>query len=337
MTKRLGKQTVKFSLPPSILIGASVVGKKEGEGPLKNSFDMVEPDTTFGESRWEMAESRMQNICLLKAMEKGGISSNQLEYVFAGDLLNQCIGSAFALSSFNVPYIGIYGACSNMAEGLMLGAMLIDGGFAKITAAITSSHFCSAERQYRFPLEYGGERTPSSQWTVTGSGCVILSENSGGPYITHATAGKITDKGIADASNMGAAMAPAAYETITAFFGDTGTRPDDFDAVITGDLGHIGRSILNDFFESEGIKLREKLKDCGVMIFNAEEQRVGAGGSGCGCSAAVLAGHIIGRMKSGRWNRVLFCGTGALLSQISSQQGSSIPSICHAVCISNER
>ena len=330
--KKLGRQTVALQDPPSVIGSASVVGKKEGEGPLAATFDHISQDDTFGERSWEKAESAMQKLALAAALNKAGLSVSGLDYLLAGDLLNQCIGSGFAVRGQDVPFFGLYGACSTMAESLSLAAMLLGGGYGTKIAAMTSSHFCSAERQYRTPLEYGGQRTPTAQWTVTGSGCVILADQGPGPYVTHVTTGKIVDKGIKDAANMGAAMAPAAYATIAAHFQDTGRKPSDYDLIITGDLGQLGRDIVADWFHRDGMDLKN-LNDCGTLIYDLEGQDVHCGGSGCGCSAVVLAGMLLNGMAGGRWKRILFCGTGALLSPTSSQQGESIPSICHAVTL----
>ena len=330
--KKVGKQTICFATPPIITGFATIVGKKEGQGPLKDTFDRINDDTTFGESTWEKAESRMQKDTLNLAAEKSGISLSGLDYIFGGDLLNQCIGTTFSVKDCGVPFFGLYGACSTMAEGLILASMTIDGGYADHTAAVTSSHFCSAERQYRFPLEYGGQRTPTAQWTVTGSGGVILSSTGVGPKITHATVGIIQDLGIKDANNMGAAMAPAAYDTISAFMADTAQTPDAFDLIVTGDLGVTGRNILAELFKKDGTDVGSIYDDCGVMIYS-KEQDAHSGGSGCGCSASVLCGYILSSLSQGILHRVLFCGTGAMMSPTSAQQGQSIPGICHLVCI----
>lgn len=334
-TKRLGKQSIAFSCPPCITGFACAAGKKEGEGPLADSFDYINTDGYWGEETWEKAESAMVKQAFSLAADKASIAPSAVDYVFAGDLLNQSISSVFGFSAQSIPYFGIFGACSTMAEGISLAAMAIDGGYADTAAAATSSHFCSAERQFRFPLEYGGQRPPSAQWTVTGAGSVILSAQGNGPYVTHVTTGKIVDYGITDANNMGAAMAPSAYETISAHFTDTAFAPTDYDLIVTGDLGSIGHSIVLDFFNHDGIDLTPNYNDCGLMVFSREQKGINSGGSGCGCSAIVLTGHILNAMKSGRWNRILFAGTGALMSTTSSQQGSTIPSICHTVTISN--
>lgn len=335
-TKKLGRQTVALANPPTLAGHANVVGKKEGEGPLASSFDLIGSDDTFGEATWEKSESAMQKQALALALDKAGQAASTMDWLFAGDLLNQCIGSSFAARGQDIPFFGLYGACSTMGEGLALASMTLDGGFGEWAAVVVSSHFCTAERQYRTPLEYGGQRTPTAQWTVTGAGCVILSREGPGPYITHVTTGKIVDKGIQDANNMGAAMAPAAYDTIQAHFRDTGRRPSDYDLIVTGDLGSLGKEILLDLFHRDGIEFKN-LEDCGVLIYDAQTQDVHCGGSGCGCSAAVLTGFLLNGMKQGRWRRLLFCGTGALLSPTSTLQGESIPSICHAVAISTEQ
>ena len=332
-SKKCGGQTLSFLSPPSVAGFAAVVGKKEGEGPLGACFDIVEQDDTFGETSWEKAESAMQGLALRVALDKAMRPASALDVIFAGDLLNQCIASSFAARGQKVPFLGLYGACSTMAESLVLAAMAIGGGFASLTASVASSHFCSAERQYRTPLEYGGQRTPTAQWTVTGSGAVVLSQDGEGPWITHATIGRVVDKGVKDANNMGAAMAPAAYDTLTAHFADTGRRPSDYDLIVTGDLGSLGLELLQDLFHMDGVEF-SNLDDCGVRIYDAQSQDVHCGGSGCGCSAAVLTGQLLPRMREGRCRRLLFCGTGALLSPTSTMQGESIPGICHAVAFS---
>ena len=336
-SKKLGGQSYALAAPPSIAGYASVVGKKEGEGPLAATFDRICRDTTLGEKTWEKAESAMQKQALALALEKAGQPAEKLDFLFAGDLLNQCIGTSYALREQTVPFYGLYGACSTMAESLSLAALMLDGGFGQWGGAMTSSHFCSAERQYRTPLEYGGQRTPTAQWTATAAGAVILSAEGDGPYVTHVTTGKIVDKGIRAANNMGAAMAPAAYDTLSSHFRDTGRQPTDYDLIVTGDLGSLGKEIVLDFFRRDGVELAPVYEDCGVLLFDQKRQDVHCGASGCGCSAAVLTGYLLNGMRQGRWNRILFCGTGALLSPTSIQQGESIPSICHAVAISNRR
>lgn len=335
-TKKIGKQTVTLANPPAIIGHANVVGKKEGDGPLADSFDFVSEDDTFGEKSWEKSESAMQKLALANALNKAGQSASKMDYIFAGDLLNQCIASTFAMRGQDIPFFGLYGACSTMAEGLSLAAMLLDGGFGEFTAALSSSHFCSAERQYRSPLECGTQRTPTAQWTVTGSGALILAREGQGSYVTHITTGKIVDKGIKDASNMGAAMAPAAYDTIKTHLEDTNRKPSYYDLIITGDLGTLGEEIVKDFFHKDGMDLNN-FGDCGSLIYNHGEQDTHCGGSGCGCSAVILSGYLLNGMRAGRWKNILFCGTGALLSPVSTQQGESVPGICHAVAISTQK
>ena len=336
-TKKLGAQTVALAHPPSIMGHGNVVGKKEGEGPLKETFDYIDKDDTFGQPSWEKAEAQMQKQALTCALEKAGQTVSGLDFLFAGDLLNQCIGSSYAARGQDVSFFGLYGACSTMGEGLALAAMTLDGGFGQWTAAVASSHFCSAERQYRTPLEYGSQRTPTAQWTVTGAGAVVLGKDGPGPYITHCTIGRIEDKGIKDANNMGAAMTPAVVETLKAHFQDTGRRPDYYDLIVTGDLGVLGSRLLVELLGQEGYDISGNHTDCGKLIFDLEGQDVHCGGSGCGCSASVLTGHLLGGMKQGRWKNILFCPTGALHSPTATMQGESIPGICHAVAISKER
>ena len=334
--KHLGRQSVRFDFPPSILSYASVVGKKEGEGPLAAYFDQISTDTHFGQTTWEKAESQMQTLALQEALKKASLSPSSVHMLFAGDLLNQCIGTSFAARGTDIPFYGLYGACSTMAESLSLAAMAVEGGYAELAAAMTSSHFASAERQYRLPLEYGGQRTPTAQWTVTGSGAVLVSPNQAPPYIRGFTTGKIVDLKITDANNMGAAMAPAFVDTVLGHFQDTGLSPNDYDLIVSGDLGKVGKELARDLFRREGLCLGDKLDDCGTMIFDLERQDVHAGGSGCGCSAVVLCGYLMEKLKTRKLRNILFCGTGALLSPVSTQQGESIPSVCHAVAISME-
>ena len=335
--KRIGRRTVALEHPPSVISYANIGGKLEGEGPLREHFDELDQDSFFGEKTWEKAESAMQKKVVQRALNQARLKPKDIQYILAGDLLNQCIGSSFGLRELGIPFYGLYGACSTMGESLSLAAMLIDGGFAERTAAVTSSHFCTAERQYRMPVPYGSQRTPTAQWTATASGCTILGREGPGPYITHVTCGKIVDKGISDPNNMGAAMAPAAYDTLAAFFRDTGTTPKDYDLVITGDLGELGHGIVRDFFARDGVELGDNFQDCGLLLYDRDGQDMHAGASGCGCSASVLNGYLLTEMQRGRWRKILFAPTGALLSPTSSFQGESIPGICHAVCISAEK
>lgn len=330
--KRCGRQTVRLTSPPFVTASAAIVGQKEGSGPLKDRFDQIEPDAYFAQKTWEKGESSMFERCLTLACQKIQLQPDQLDFIFSGDLQNQCAGAAYAMRSTNAPYFGLYGACSTMAESIALAAMMIDGGFAHSCAAMTGSHFCTAERQYRFPLGYGGVRTPTAQWTVTGAGSVILSDKGAGPQVTAITIGKIVDLGVKDISNMGAAMAPAAYDTLKTHFSDTGRSPEDYDLIVTGDLGHLGHSIVTELFQRDGIQLRN-YDDCGRIIFDREHQDVHAGGSGCGCSAVVLAGHLLKQMQEGTLHKLLFAATGALMSPTTSMQQETIPGICHAVSI----
>ena len=333
MAIRLGRQTARLQRPPALLGWAAVGGKKEGEGPLRRGFDLLSEDSYFGEASWEKAETRMLRECFTLACGKAGLAPAALDAVLAGDLLNQCVSSAYAMLASGIPHWGLYGACSTMAEALALGALLFDGGAAERLCALTGSHFCTAERQYRFPLEYGGQRTPTSQWTVTGAGAVLLGAGEGGLRLTEITAGRIVDAGVADATHMGGAMAPAAFDTLSAHFAETGRSPADYDAIFTGDLGALGHDILEDLFRRAGVALGPRYMDCGVLIYDAAAQEVGAGGSGCGCCASVLCAEILPAMARGVWQRVLFAATGALMSPTSSQQGESIPGICHALVL----
>lgn len=331
MAERKGKYTVTLSGRPTVLGYASVVGKKEGEGPLGAGFDAVFTDTKMGEKTWEKAESRLQKEALTRALDKAGFSPSQVDVLFSGDLLNQNIASTFGLRETGVPLLGQFGACSTMAQTLALASILVDSGAADVAAAVTSSHFCTAERQFRFPLEYGSQRTPTSQWTATASGAVIVGLGGGKVHITETCIGRIVDAGITDMNNMGAAMAPAAADTFTRFFEDTNTRPDDYDFVATGDLAAEGSALLKTLMERERLPLSDNYFDCGMLLFDRETQDVHAGASGCGCSASVLCSLILGNLERGVWHNGLFVATGALMSPTSSQQGESIPGIAHLI------
>lgn len=335
--KTVGAQTRRLRTCPSVLSFAAVGGRFEGEGPLREYFDELSEDHFFGEKTWEKGESTMQRHALSRALEKGGLKVSDLDLIFAGDLLNQCVGSSFALRESRIPFYGLYGACSTMGESLSLAALMLDGGYASCAAALTSSHFCTAERQYRMPVPYGSQRSPTAQWTATAAGCTLLSAQGPGPYITHVTCGKIVDQGITDSNNMGAAMAPAAYDTLRAYFADTHTGPADYDAIFTGDLGELGHEIVMDLFQQDSVDMTRNYEDCGMLLYDRDRQDMHAGGSGCGCSAAVFNGYLLTGLKQGRWRRILFAPTGALLSPTSSFQGESIPGICHLVCVSTER
>ena len=335
MKRKRGNQTVFFKNKPIIIGNYSIVGPKEGKGPLRDYFSKIEEDDLFGQKTYEKAERTMIEQSLRGAVENAGIKFGDVRLFLSGDLLNQIISSSYAARSFDIPYVGVFGACSTMAESLALGACLVDGGLFDTVACATSSHFSTAERQFRFPLELGNQRPPTSQWTVTGSGSPILSCKGHGPRITCATFGKVTDYGINDVNNMGAAMAPAAMNTLIAHFKDTNTKPEDYDLILSGDLGKLGSEILIDLMEDHGYKLGLNYKDCGQIIFK-RNQNVLMGGSGCGCSATVFNSIILDKIKKGEYKKVLFMATGALLSTTSSQQGESIPGIAHAVVIEGE-
>ena len=324
-----------FILPqlPVITAWASVAGKKESEGPLAHTFDFTSQDTYFGQKTWEQAEKHMQQLALDILSEKAKMKKTDFDLVLSGDLLNQCIGSSFSLRNTNIPHLGLYGACSTMAESLLTASMVVGGGFAGRVVAQTSSHFASSERQYRFPLGYGGQRTPTAQWTVTGSGAALVCTSGTGPRIDCCTIGTVTDFGVKDANNMGAAMAPAAFQTIRAHMKDLNRTPDDFDLIVTGDLGQIGKDLLLELGIREKLPLGGKLTDCGTLVFDQISQDVHAGGSGCGCSAITLCGELLNKLNEGKLKRILFCGTGALLSPTSSQQGLPVPGVCHAISI----
>ena len=335
MTTRLGKYTVRLENGPSVLGYAAVVSKMESEGPLASKFDRISEDEMFGQQSWEKAESQMQKEVVELALDKAGVVSNDVDYVFAGDLLNQCIGSHYGLRELGIPFVGVYGACSTMAETLALAGIFVECGVGGQALAVTSSHFCAAERQFRFPLEYGGQRPPTSQRTVTGAGAALLGAHGNPPYVKTVTIGTIEDMGVTDINNMGAAMAPAAAHTIKRFFDETSTGPDNYDMIFTGDLAAVGSELMHELLGRETIDIRNKHADCGLLIYDREQQDVHAGGSGCGCCAAVLCAHILPLMREGKLNDVLFCATGALMSPLSIQQGESIPGIAHLVHLSN--
>ncbi len=330
---RIKGKTVFFDNPPVITGHAGVVGKKEGEGPLAQDFDAIFEDTTMGQQSYELAESAMLHDAIIRALSNAKKSPSEVNFVLSGDLLDQCMSSAFALKDLNVASIGLFGACSTMALSLSVGSMLVDGGADCIVAG-TSSHFCSSERQFRFPLEYGGQRPPTSQWTVTGAGSAVVEKRGKGIKIKAIQIGTITDLGITDANNMGAAMAPAAARTISDFLKDTCTKPQDYDLILTGDLGFTGTELLYEIMEMEyKVKLKGYHKDCGMLIYDLKEQDVNSGGSGCGCSGSVLCSHIMKRMEQGSLGKVLFAATGALMSPTSNKQGNPIPGIAHAVLL----
>lgn len=326
-------RTIFFDDPPVITGHAGVVGKKEGEGPLAEDFDAIFEDTTMGQQSYELAESAMLHDAIIRALTNAGKSPSDVNFVLSGDLLDQCMGSAFALKDMEVASIGLFGACSTMALSLATGSMLVDAGADCIVAG-TSSHFCSSERQFRFPLEYGGQRPPTAQWTVTGAGSAVVEKKGRGIRVKAVQIGTITDFGITDANNMGAAMAPGAARTISDFLNDTKTNPQDYDLILTGDLGLTGTELLYEVLEKEyKIKLKGYHKDCGLLIYDLKAQDVNSGGSGCGCSASVLCSHIMKKMEKKALRKVLFVATGALMSPTSSKQGNPIPGIAHAVLL----
>ncbi len=344
---RTGKQTFVFHNRPNIIGAAAVVGEKEGQGPLSQWFDLILDDDTYGEKTWEKSESKMLKKAITMAMDNSGKTKDQMDAMLSGDLINQLMSSSFMARDLEIPFLGMYGACSTMTESLTLGSVLIDGGYADNIVAAASSHYCTAERQFRMPLEHGNQRPPSAQWTATASGAMILSSGPregqqliGGKQarnicVTHATIGKIVDAGIKDANQMGAAMAPATVDTIYQHMQDTNREPSFYDVILTGDLGHIGKKIAVDMLRKKGMDLDPVYNDCGAMLFG-EEQDTHSGGSGCGCSASVYAGRIFKEMREGTIKNALLISTGALLSTISSQQGESIPGIAHAVALHAE-
>ena len=333
LKKQQGIQSVKFEEPPIICAAASVVGQKEGDGPFGDVFDQIESDPKVGGDTWEDAEGRLQERAAELAIQKAGCGKEAIRYIVAGDLLGQLMASSFGLAGFDKPLFGVYGACSTMGESIGIGSMLVEGGFADYVLAMTSSHFASAEKQFRFPLGYANQRPKASTWTVTGSGAVVIckgDQKQGMAKITGITTGKIVDYGVKDTMNMGACMAPAAASVVAAHFKDFGTDPSEYDQIITGDLGMVGKDILIDILRSEGYDIADRYIDCGIEIYGRDAQAQ-AGGSGCGCSAVMLAGYVLKQLEIGEWKRVLFVPTGALLSVVSFNEGNSSPGIAHAV------
>ncbi len=355
MINRIGERTLELTRKPRVVGFGSAAGKKEGEGPLAKWFDKIFTDTTMGGETWEKAEAALQKTALSLALENAGLENSDVGLIFAGDLLNQCTSSSYGLRDFGIPFLGQYGACSTMAQTLAMASILVESGAADTAAAVTSSHFCSAERQFRYPLQYGGQRTPTAQWTVTGSGSAIVAAYGNGEFLgsgskltqcsdmnlkrqigaAHVCIGKIIDMGITDANNMGAAMAGAAADTIYRYLCDTSTKPEDYDMIVTGDLGKVGTDILYELLSKENVSIEKQHSDCGLLIFDCDEQDVHAGGSGCGCSASVLCSYIMKRMRKRELNSVLFAATGALMSPTIVQQGESIPGISHIVHLVN--
>ncbi|MCQ2476056.1 MAG: stage V sporulation protein AD [Clostridia bacterium] len=335
MPERIGKYTINLLSGPAILGYAAVAGKKEGEGPLGNEFDYIYNDAAAGQNSWEKAESTMHSDAVRRAIAKAGKTPDDINIIFAGDLLPQCMGTNFGIRELNIPLSGVYGACSTMALSLANAAIWVDSSAADLAVASTSSHFCSAEKQFRMPLEYGGQRSPTCQWTATAAGAAVVGRGESGVVIEKAAIGRIIDLGIKDANNMGASMAPAAAATIADFLSDTGSAPSDYDMILTGDLGKIGSELLKDLLQKEnGIDISAVHNDCGMMMFDANKQEdIYAGGSGCGCSGAIICSHILRRMNEGELNNVLFVGTGALLSSVSPLQSETVPGIAHAVLL----
>lgn len=333
MGRMIGKQSIAFEEPAYIVEGASVVGEKEGEGPLGKLFDVVEQDPMLGQDSWEEAESLLQKEAIQKVLFKSNMNKEDIRYIFAGDLLGQLIASTFGILEFEIPFFGLYGACSTIGEALSIAAITVNGGNANHVIAIASSHFASAERQFRFPLAYGNQRPYAATWTVTGAGAVIVSKNKGFAKITGITTGKIVDFGVKDAQNMGACMAPAAADVIYTHFKDFNTTAEDYDKIITGDLGIVGKTILLDLLKDKGYDISKVHMDCGIEMFDASSQDTHAGGSGCGCAATVLTSYIFQQLKKKAWKKVLFIPTGALMSPVSFNEGNSVPGIAHLVQI----
>jgi len=337
MGKHIGDQTIKIDSPVSVISTASIVGPKEGQGPLARYFDMILNDVLHGTDSWEKAESKIVTGTMDLVVKKAGLEYKDMDLIIAGDLLNQNTSSTFGIMNTERPYLGIFSACSTMGEAMTIGSAIIDSGCAERVLVGASSHFCSAEKQFRFPLDLGNQRPPASTWTVTGDGCAVLARSDKGPFITHSTVGKIVDMGIKDANNMGAAMAPAAVDTMAAHFKDTGRDPAYYDMIITGDLGYIGHELVLRLMKEEGYNIEDNYTDCGIKIFDQKTQDTHSGGSGCACSAVTFAGYLYSHLKEKTLNKILFIPTGALLSTTSSQQGQSIPGIAHAVAIENSK
>lgn len=335
MLKKIGKQTIKFNSKINIKTVSSIAGPKEGEGPLGQYFDVVLEDILSGEESWEKAESKIVKDSMELVIKKSGLKKEEIDYVLSGDLLNQSCGTTFGIKELGIPFFGIFGACSTFGEGMSLGAILIDGDYANNVLIGASSHFCAAEKQFRFPLSLGSQRPLTSTWTVTGQGSAILSKNGEGPYITHITTGKIVDMGITDVNNMGAAMAPAAVDTIAMHLKDTNRQATYYDLILTGDLGYVGKDIIIKLMKDKGVDIGDNYTDCGIEIFDKEKQDTHSGGSGCACSALAFTGYYYKQLKDKKINKILFVPTGALMSQTSALQGETIPGVAHALAIEN--
>ncbi len=336
MAKKVGDRTLEFSERINVISYGNIVGKFEGEGPLKSCFDIIVNDEYFGEKTYEKAETKMQQTALNSALQKGLLKISDLNLIASGDLLNQCISSSYSVRDNDVPFIGLYGACSTMALSVIVASMSVECGYSQYAAGVTSSHFCSAERQFRQPLEYGGQRTPSAQRTVTASAALIVGKKKTNITVKRIAIGSVIDFLVTDANNMGAAMAPAAVDTVVHYFNDTGTKPQDYDMILSGDLGAVGASIFRDMAAEKGYDMQNIYNDCGLMIFDNKKQDTHAGGSGCGCSGAVLTGYVLPRLASGELKNVLFMSTGALMSTTASQQGESIPAVAHLINFTGE-
>ena len=343
--KMMGTQSIAFRNPPWIISAASVVGQKEGEGPLGSYFDVISEDPMFGGTSWEDAESRMMKLAVEQAINKSGLSKEKIRYLVGGDLLGQLIATFFGVEALSIPMFGVYGACSTMGESLGFASVLVDGGYADTALAVTSSHFAGAEKQFRFPLAYGNQRPLAATWTVTGSGALIVSRTRAGAKdsetksgehdvrVIGMTPGRIVDYGVKDSMNMGACMAPAACDTIAANLRDFGVKPDYYDKIITGDLGYVGQEIVIALLKEKGYDIKDRHLDCGILIYDREVQDTHSGGSGCGCSAVTLAGYLLRQLRTGKWKRILFVPTGALLSPVSFNEGNPVPGIAHAVML----
>lgn len=328
-----GKQSILFDCAPYVISSGSVVGKKEGEGPLGSLFDLIEEENLFGQDTWEEAESEMQKEACLMALGKAQVEPKEVRYLFGGDLLRQGIATSMGLEELHIPLFGLYGACSTSGEALALASMSVAAGYGEYVLAVTSSHFGSAEKEFRFPLAYANQRPLSSQWTVTGSGAFLVGKEKSHVKVSGVTVGKIVDYGLKDSQNMGACMAPAACDTILQNFKDFGSEPSDYDRIFTGDLGYVGQSILFDLMDKEGVDIKENHMDCGKIIFEQETQHTNAGGSGCGCAAVTLSAYILPKIQSGEWKKVLFVPTGALMSTVSFNEGQSVPGIAHGIVL----
>lgn len=337
MSEKLSRASFKLTNCPNIITFSAIGGKKESQGPMGECFDKISDDPYFTTKTYEQGESQLQKQAILTALKKIKMNENHIDFMLGGDLLNQCVSTTYGTMGFEIPFLGIYGACSTMSEGVLLASLCVDNGVGKNVLAVTSSHYCTAERQYRFPLDYGAMRTPTSQWTATASGALVVSNQNTPPFVKGVCIGKVVDLGVTDANNMGAAMAPACADTIKRFFEDFGVNEKNFDYVVTGDLGTVGSELLVQLLRQEDIDISNNHKDCGKMIFDLSDPDINAGGSGCGCAASMLCGYFLPKIKSGEIKNILFCATGALMSPTVNQQGQSIPSISHGVWISNER